>query len=312
MTMLHGLAMALADSVPGVSGGTIAFIMGFYERLLGALHGLFGMDRRLRRASVGYLIRFGLGWCVGMGASMVVLAGVFEQNVYFLSSLFLGLTVAAVPFIIYEERETLKGHYGNLGLALLGAIGVVALTALRESTGAKGVVSFQAVSVSQWTYLAVSGLLATCAMLLPGISGSTLLLILGVYLPAVEAVKEVLQLHVQYLPGVLALGTGVVLGVAFAANAIGKALARFRSQTIYLILGLMVGSVYAIGMGPTTLGVPQPPISVSTFHVPAFLIGVLILVSLEWAKGRGARVREMRSHTGCDNPGFLVDKPPTT
>lgn len=106
-------------------------------------------------------------------------------------------------------------------------------------------------------------------MLLPGISGSTLLLILGIYVPAISAVKEILHFHMQYLPGVLAPAEGVVIGVVFAAKFIRKALQRFSDsapQMIYLILGLMLGSLYAILMGPTTLNSPQAPVSFETFH----------------------------------------------
>ena len=121
-------------------------------------------------------------------------------------------------------------------------------------------------------------------MLLPGISGSTLLLILGIYVPLINAVKEILHLHMQYLPGILAIAVGVVIGVVFAAKFIRKALRRFRSQMIYLILGLMLGSLYAILMGPTTLDMPKPPLDFSSFCVVAFLIGITILGDLEWIK----------------------------
>ena len=93
----------------------------------------------------------------------------------------------------------------------------------------------------------------------------------------------------QYLPGILAIAAGVVIGVVFAAKFIRKALRRFRSQMIYLILGLMAGSLYAILMGPTTLDTPKPPLDFSSFHIVAFLIGLTILGSLEWMKRATAK-----------------------
>ncbi|MGN0268597.1 MAG: DUF368 domain-containing protein [Lachnospiraceae bacterium] len=284
ITMLHGLSMALADSVPGVSGGTIAFIMGFYEQLLNALHSLLGKGRTLRKDAFFYLVKFGIGWGLGMGASILLLSHVFEKNIYFMSSLFLGLTISAIPFIVYEERNTLKGHYQNLIFTLLGAALVILLTAFRAYSAGISGINFQTLSVMQYGYLIISGLLAISAMLLPGISGSTLLLILGIYVPTLSAVKELLNFHMQYLPGILALATGVAIGVVFASKFIRKALKKFRSQMIYLILGLLLGSLYAILMGPTTLNIPKPPLDFSSFRVDAFLIGVTILGSLEWIK----------------------------
>lgn len=286
MTMIHGLSMALADSVPGVSGGTIAFIMGFYEQFLNALHRFFGKDRQQRKKAIPYLIKFAVGWALGMGASVLLLSHVFEKNIYFLSSLFLGLTVSAIPFIIYEERNALKGKYQNLIFTLLGGALVISLTALRANSAGIGAINFQSLSILQYGYLVVSGVFAISAMLLPGISGSTLLLILGVYVPAINAVKEILHFHMQYLPGVLALAVGILIGVVFAAKFIRKALLRFRPQMIYLILGLMLGSLYAILMGPTTLNSPQAPVSFETFHMIAFVVGVAILGGLEWIKRR--------------------------
>lgn len=109
-TIFSGLSMSLADSVPGVSGGTIAYILGFYEQFVGALHALFGKDNADRKKAFFYLLKFGIGWCVGLLGSVLVLSKVFESNVYFMSSMFLGLTISAIPFIVYAERNTMKNH----------------------------------------------------------------------------------------------------------------------------------------------------------------------------------------------------------
>ena len=87
--------MALADSVPGVSGGTIAFILGFYDRFLDSLHALFGKDRTARKDALCYLAKLGTGWSIGMIACVLVLSGLIEKNIYFMSSLFLGQADAA-------------------------------------------------------------------------------------------------------------------------------------------------------------------------------------------------------------------------
>lgn len=284
LTMIHGFSMALADSVPGVSGGTIAFIMGFYERFLTALHQLFGKDKSKRRNAFFYLIKFAIGWVVGMGGSILLLSHIFEANIYFFSSLFLGLTVSAIPFIIYEERNSLKGRYQWLIFTLLGAALVISLTAFRGSSVGIGNIDFQNLDILGYGYLFFSGVLAVSAMLLPGVSGSTMLLILGIYVPAISAVRGFLHLQMQYLPGIIVLAVGVLAGIIFMVKLIRAGLYRFRSQMIYLILGLMLGSLYAIVMGPTTLDVPKSPVSVDTFHIAAFFIGITVLGGLELVK----------------------------
>lgn len=86
VNLFHGFCMALADSVPGVSGGTIAFILGFYDRFLNALHDLFSGTAAERKAALRYLVKLGLGWVVGMGLAATALAQVFESGIYVLSS----------------------------------------------------------------------------------------------------------------------------------------------------------------------------------------------------------------------------------
>ena len=283
-TILHGMSMALADSVPGVSGGTVAFILGFYERFLNAIHDFFGRDSGLRKAAFRYLVKFAIGWAVGMGGSVLILSRVFEQHIYFLSSLFLGLTLGSIPFIVYAERKCLKNAARNLVFTAIGIALVCALTFLRGSAGLSDGLHFQSLSLLQLGYLALCGMLAISAMLLPGISGSTLLLIFGVYIPAVNAAKELLHLHLEYLPGVLALAVGIGLGVILTADSIRSALRKHRSKMIYLILGLMLGSLYAICMGPTTLNTPMPALSLSSFRPLGFLLGAALPLVLEAAK----------------------------
>ena len=281
LSAFHGLCMALADSVPGVSGGTIAFILGFYDDLLRALQGLFNGKGPVRRQSLRALLRFGIGWGVGMAACILALAELFELHVYFMCSLFLGLSAAAFPLVARAERGALRNTARYAPLALLGAALVVGLTLLREDAAVSLRVDFSELRVWPLLYLFVSGAIAVSAMILPGISGSTLLLIAGVYLPAMHALRQLLRLDFSGLPGILALGLGAAAGAALAARAIRAALRRFRSQMVWLILGLMAGSLDAIVMGPAGLQTPQTPVSLQTFSLPGFLLGAAVLLLLE-------------------------------
>ena len=244
--------------VPPETPGTIAFILGFYDRFLDSLHALFGKDRAARKDALGYLIKLGAGWVVGMAACVLALSGLFEKNIYFMSSLFLGLTIASLPFIVTAEKKVLKNVY-NAPFALLGILVVVGLTLLRDGSAALGSVSFTSLSPLPLLYIFLSGALAITAMVLPGISGSSILLIAGVYLPAIQAIRSFLHLELSVLPGLFALGFGVLAGVAVSIHGIRTALRKYRSQMVWLILGLMLGSLYAISNGPASLDVPLPP-----------------------------------------------------
>ena len=96
-----------------------------------------------------------------------------------------------------------------------------------------------------------------------------------------NAVKDFLHLNFSVLPVILLFVLGVVLGVALASKGIHKALERFRPQMIYLIIGLMLGSIYAVMQGPTSLDVPREAMDFSTFHIGFFLLGGAIIVGLQ-------------------------------
>ena len=279
--------MALADSVPGVSGGTVAFIMGFYDRFINALHDLFGRDNAVRRTALLYLLKLGAGWIVGMALCVSLLADLFASHIYFMSSLFLGLTVSSVPFVALAEKSALR-RWQFMPFGLLGAALVVSLTMLRANSGLL-TVDMTNIQALDAVYLFLAGAVAITAMVLPGISGSSILLIAGVYLPVIQAIRQLLHLDLRVVPGLMALGLGVIAGVALSIRAIRTALQKYRSAMIWFILGLMLGSLYAIAMGPSSLQVPQPPLDIATFRPLAFLLGAGLLVGLELFRRRMER-----------------------
>lgn len=284
LTAFHGFCMALADSVPGVSGGTIAFILGFYERFLNALHDVFREKGQARRAALVYLLKLGVGWVLGMGSCVVLLSNLFAQNIYFMSSLFLGLTVCSIPFVAAAEWQTLQTSLRQSWFVLLGVALVVGLTLLRTGAGGFGSMDYAQLQPLQYVYIFLCGAAAITAMVLPGISGSSILLIAGVYLPTIQAVHSLLKLQLAVFPGLCALGFGVLAGVAFSISAIRAALQNHRGATVWLILGLMLGSLYAIANGPASLDVPQPPLGAATFQPLAFVLGAAVLLALEGMK----------------------------
>ena len=133
-------------------------------------------------------------------------------------------------------------------------------------------------------YIFLSGMIAISAMVLPGISGSTILLIFGLYAPILGAIKHVLGSNFEYLPALTIFGTGVLVGMILTVRAVRHLLRKFRAETIYCIIGLMIGSIYAVIMGPTSLEIPQAPMSFNTFSIVFFAIGCILVPSLEMLK----------------------------
>lgn len=285
---ISGFCMALADSVPGVSGGTVAFIMGFYDRFIGSIHNLAFGEVKEKKSAVMYLAKLGVGWMVGMAMAVIILSTLFESHIYVVSSLFMGFIAGAVPLIIKEEHDSLKDIGKGLFFCLLGAAFVAGIT------WANGRIGSAAMDLGQFSAgtgvkLFLIGMIAISAMFLPGISGSTLLLIFGAYIPVITAVKGVLSLDFSYIPCLVFFGSGILVGAVTVVKAIKVCLERFRSPTIYMILGMMIGSFYAIVMGPTTLETPQAALSIGNFHVISAAVGAALVLELQMIKERSGR-----------------------
>ena len=197
VNLIRGFFMALADSVPGVSGGTIAFILGFYDEFIGSLNTLVSKNSKEEKIqALQFLLKIGVGWAIGMITSVLFLASIFEEHIYSISSVFIGFIIFSIPLIIKAEKETIKG-----------ILVVVAITVFNPVAGGTGFeVSLSQLNIGLILYVFIAGMIAISAMVLPGISGSTLLLIFGLYTTIISSIKEVLTFNFSYLPILIVFG----------------------------------------------------------------------------------------------------------
>ena len=284
--------MALADSVPGVSGGTIAFLLGFYDKFIGSLNDLIGGTKEERKEAVKFLLKIGVGWVIGLVLAILFITSVFEEYIYQISSLFIGFIIFAIPIIIKEEKECLIKKYSGVIFLILGAGFVAAISYFSGNTILSDGVDLAAgkFGVGVGLLLFIAGIAAISAMVLPGISGSTVLMIFGLYVPITTAVKDILHLKLEYILAVAIFGLGVIAGALGVVKLIKKLLEKFRTQTVYFIIGMMFGSLYSIALGPTTIknedGVAKglKMLDLSTFSIIFFLIGGVIIIGLQLLK----------------------------
>ncbi|MBE5805310.1 MAG: DUF368 domain-containing protein [Clostridiales bacterium] len=292
INMFNGFCMALADSVPGVSGGTVAFLLGFYDDFINSLGNLMKRDKKgvkeinhqNKKNALIFLIKLGLGWGIGFISAVLVLSSVFETQIYNVSSLFIGFIIFAIPVVIMEEKTCLKDNLKYLFFIIIGALVVSLITYFNPVSGGESGVDLTQMNFGLAIYIFIVAMVAISAMVLPGISGSTLLLIFGLYMPIMAGIKEVLHLNFEYLPAVIIFGLGVITGVVLIIKLIQKCLDKFRPQTIYLIIGLMIGSIYSIVVGPTTLENAKPAMDFSSFSILFFIIGGVIIAGMQGVK----------------------------
>ena len=255
---IRGFCMALADSVPGVSGGTIAFLLGFYDKFIDSIDDLLTGTKEERKDAFVFLIKLGIGWISGF--------------------------VIAVLILTKEEKKCLGTNKKAIPFVLLGIAVVCAITYFNPVSGGNDGVNLDHLTPGLAVFVFFAGVIAISAMVLPGISGSTLLLIFGLYLPIITAIKDMLHLDFSSFWTVVIFGCGVLVGIFSVVKLIRRALEKYRAQTIYLIIGLMLGSIFAVVMGPTTLDTPQPAMGIHDFSILFFLIGGAVILGLQKMK----------------------------
>ena len=286
LNIIRGMCMAFADSVPGVSGGTVAFVMGFYSQFIDSINALTSKSSlEAKKQALIFLLKIGIGWIMGFILSILFIASIFESHIYEISSLFIGFIIFSIPLIYKEEKQTISGHAAHILYAIIGLLVVVFITYFNPTNQVTGTsVSLDIFSFGMALYVFIAGAIAISAMVLPGISGSTLLLIFGLYAPIINSIKEILTFNFTPLPLIFCFGIGVIIGILSVVRVISRLLKTRRSELIYFILGLMVGSLYAIVMGPTTLETPHEPLTLQSFNLIFFLIGGLVILGLEKLK----------------------------
>ncbi|MCK7543297.1 DUF368 domain-containing protein [Marinobacter bryozoorum] len=299
---LRGMAMGAADVVPGVSGGTVAFITGIYFRLLGAIAAvpsallsdlLRGRVRRFwNRVDGSFLVSLLAGILVSIGTLANMITWGLDTYPVALWSFFFGLILASVWHLLGQVKAPSRWLVVPVVAGAAFAWWVTTLAAGQVDPGALA--------------FFLSGAVAICAMILPGLSGSFILLVLGMYAPVLSAVKE-LDLAIISL-----FMAGCVLGLLSFARLLGFALRKAHDGVLALLTGFMIGALNRVWPWQEVLSsrtdsigdrVPLEQVSVSPMRytevtgepaqvpvaVVALLVGLAIVLLGEWLAGRSSR-----------------------
>jgi putative membrane protein len=273
------MGMGAADVVPGVSGGTIAFITGIYEELVDSIKSI-----NLEALKLLFTGRWKSFWIHVNGSFLLaVFGGVFisvlslarilehllENHPILVWSFFFGLIIASAYVVSMKIK---KWEYAYV-VALVSGIGVAFyITSVTPTTTTE----------ASW-FVVLSGGLASCAMILPGISGSFILLLLGKYEFALQAVNE------RMILDLLLLGSGAVVGLILFSNLLSWLLKHFHDATVAVLVGFMIGSLNKIWPWKETLktiivdGEVKPLIEgniIPTFGEPADMVWMALIMAV--------------------------------
>lgn len=233
----RGILMGISDLIPGVSGGTIAFILGIYDRLLESISGFFSRDWK---EHLGFLVPLGLGIGITLLLFSRVIEYLLEQHYEATQFFFMGLIIGVIPYIM--KQAEVKKNFTSRHVIILVVIGAaLAVTAFIPTE--EDLAPITSLTVPTFFLLFFSGWLASMAMLLPGISGSFILLLLGVYSTAINALSSL------NIPIALAIGAGVIVGFIVSSKVIQYLLEHFTYVTYAAIIGLIIGSLFVVFPG---------------------------------------------------------------
>ncbi|MCS6827922.1 MAG: DUF368 domain-containing protein [Caldilinea sp.] len=229
-----GFAMGSADVVPGVSGGTIAFILGIYEELIGSIR-MIGqpvfwralLQLQWREAIRLINLAFLLTLLAGIATAIILLAPGIEwmlvNQPVIIWSFFFGLVLASIILVAPRVKVWSTGRWVALAAGLIGAYWLVGLTPVQTP--------------EDWWFLMLSGAVAICAMILPGISGSFILVLLGKYHFFINAVNQ------RDLVSIGLGGVGAAIGLVSFAQVLSWLFRRYHDLTVAALTGLMIGSL---------------------------------------------------------------------
>jgi putative membrane protein len=239
---LKGIAMGIADLVPGVSGGTIALITNIYEDLITSINhvnakeilALFGTNRKTSWQKINgpFLLPLFLGIATSILFLSSIIGFFLENHALALWSFFFGLIFASSVLICKDVKQWSASTI--VGLIVGGLISfLISFLSPAEATEAL-------------PYLFLCGMLMIMAMILPGISGAFILVLLGAYETALETVELVRSFRMQGFLNLLAFGLGAIIGLKLFAHWVGKLYLNYRNPLLATMSGFMFGSLYKV------------------------------------------------------------------
>src|SRR5699024_2334607 len=234
LIFLKGIGMGAADAVPGVSGGTIAFISGIYEELITTIGKVDfsliktwkneGFSKMWKQLNGNFLLSLLLGIGISIFSLMHVASYMLENHPIIIWSFFFGLVLSSICFVSIEIK---RWHLGTLLALIIVTISAYFITTLTAASSAE----------HSYFYLFLSGAIAVIAMILPGISGSYILVLLGTYKEISDAVTDL------DFKKVFVVASGIVIGLLSFSKVLKWLFSKYETLTLAALTGFIIGSL---------------------------------------------------------------------
>ncbi len=268
---LKGILMGVANIIPGVSGGTLAVTLNIFDELIGSINNIF----KDIKGSLRFLIPLFLGVGFGILAFSSLIEYGLTEHAFSTSMLFVGLIVGSIPLIYGKATEKGKSNIDYI----IGIIVFLGLCFMSTKEGTINNTMEYSVGFMFFIKFFVIGMIASSAMIIPGVSGSFILMVLGVYniiifsvSNLIEYLKDISNFSILFdsLYVLVPTGLGVIVGIIVVSKIIGFLLEKSQTKLYFAVLGLVFGSIFAIFYNPATYS--------SGFDTVGIITGIVFFV----------------------------------
>ena len=236
---IKGFFIGLANIIPGVSGGTLALTLGIYEKLIGCISHFF----KNLKENIKFILPIGIGAVIAILTSSHLISFCLDNYVLPTILFFIGAILGGLPMLI----KKVNGHkitISNIIIFLITSGIIILLLFLNSETE----VSFQNMNIIDYLLLFVVGVVASATMIIPGVSGSAVLMTIGYYKPILDIVKNLTDFSSlgSNLAILIPFGLGVLVGILLIAKVLEFLFKNFEVKTYYGVLGFIVASIISI------------------------------------------------------------------
>lgn len=262
---IKGFFIGLANIIPGVSGGTLALTLGIYEQLIGCISHIF---KNLKEN-----IKFLLPIVIGAVISIITLSHVisFSLENYVLPTIlfFIGTILGGIPMLLKKVKGS-KLSISNLLVFLVTFSMIILLLFLNSDN----VVSFENMHIGNYILLFIVGIITSATMVIPGVSGSAVLMTIGYYKPVIDVIKDITNFSnlANNLMILIPFGIGVVVGILLIAKLLEFLFKNYEVKTYYGVLGFIISSIFAIIYQNLIIN------SSFVFTIPSLIIGIILFI----------------------------------
>jgi len=242
-TLLGGVAVGIANIIPGVSGGTMLVILGLFDKLMESISDVFSLKSTNRWKSMFFILQILIGAGIGLVGFAKIIDWLFEgystQTFYW----FIGLVLFSIPALLKSE---LKGNKISWPLMLLGGAIIFVIVWFSPEKKELIITQFPELNAGYLISLIFVGMISGATMLFPGISGSLVLLIIGQYYIFKSYAANVTTFKMEVLIPLMFIAAGIALGILLSAKLTAFLLRKSRGETVSFILGMIIASVVVL------------------------------------------------------------------